>query len=116
MGLVKKTGGSYNPSSTNQIYAVVARVLSTQYSPPLDIKTDVRFKKLTLIVKSKKEAAVREGLLPGMNAAKAVSPDLISRAYDKGELGRDSPIALQRTVNLHLMSGFGTRAREVRRE
>jgi len=112
MSLVKKTGESYNPSSTNQVYAVTARVLSMQYDPPLDIKTDVRFRKLSLIVKSKKEAAVKEGKTPGMNASKAVDPNLISKAYDEGLLGRGSPTALQRTVCLHLMSGFGTRARE----
>lgn len=112
MSLVKKNGESYNPSSTNQVYAVIARVLSMQYNPPLDIKNDVRFKKAMLIVKSKKEAAVKAGQTPGMHASKAVDPALISRAYDEGHLGRGSPIALQRTVNLHLMSGFGTRARE----
>ena len=116
MSLVKKNGESYNASTTNQVLAVIARVLSMQYNPPIDIKNDVRFKKAMLIVKSKKEAAVKAGQTPGMHASKAVDPTLISRAYDEGHLGRDSPIALQRTVNLHLMSGFGTRAREVRTE
>ena len=116
MSLVKKTGESYNASSTNQVFAVVSRVLSMQYNPPLDIKTDVRFKKAMLIVKSKKEAAAKEGKTPGINASKAVDPALIARAYEEGHLGRGTPAALQRTVNLHLMSGFGTRAREVSRE
>lgn len=109
MSLVTKTGEAYNPSSLNQVFACAARLLSTKFDPPIDLKSDVRFKKCSLIIKSKKEMAVKEGKSPGMNASKAVDPQLMEKAYQEGHFGRDSPKALQRTVVYIAMTGWGAR-------
>ena len=50
----KQDGSCYNASSLNTYYQSLARfIASEQYNSPLDIKTDVRFKKVREVLKLK---------------------------------------------------------------
>lgn len=112
MVAVKKDGDMYNASTYDQFYQTIARVLIQRKGDPIDIKSDVRFKRLERVVKSRREAAVKAGKVPGMNSAQSVSPDLIREAFRQKKFGRDSPRALIRSVNYIMMTGWGTRPAE----
>jgi len=107
---VKKDGTIFNASSYTQFYHVGVRFLKEKYHTPVDIKEDVRFKKVYDVVKAQCSKAVSLGARPGMNASKAIDPQLIRLAYQKGNLGREKPRALVRTVHLNLMTEFGCRS------
>jgi len=109
MVAVTQKGELYNASTYDQFYQTLARILLQRKKDPVDIKADVRFKRLERVVKSRKEAAVKAGNIPGMNAAKAVSPDLIREAFEKKKFGRDSPRALVCAVNYIMTTGWGCR-------
>lgn len=113
MVAVKKDGKTYNASSLNQFYQVAVRFLKEKYHTPVDIKEDLRFKKVYEVVKAKCAQAVEMGARPGMNASKAVDPNLIRLAFQKGKLGRGNPRSLVSTVHFNLMTGFGCRANQV---
>jgi len=115
MVAVKRDGELYNASTYDQFYQTIARVLIQRKDDPIDIKSDVRFKRLERVVKSRREAAVKAGKVPGINSAQSVSPDLIREAFRQKKFGRDSPRALIRSVNYIMMTGWGARpAEEVR--
>jgi len=108
---VKKDGTIFNASSYTQFYQVSVRFIKEKYHTPVDIKEDARFKKVYDVVKAQCSKAVSLGARPGMNANnKAIDPKLIRLAYQKGNLGRQKPRALVRTVHLNLMTEFGCRS------
>ena len=113
MVAVKKSGEMYNASTYDQFYQTLARVLIQRKDDPIDIKSDVQFKRLERVVKSRREAAVKAGFVPGINASQSVSVDLIREAFKQKKFGRDSPRALIRSVNYIMMTGWGTRPAEV---
>lgn len=113
MVAVKRDGELYNASTYDQFYQTIARILIQRKDDPIDIKSDVRFKRLERVVKSRREAAVKAGKVPGINSAQSVSPDLIREAFRQKKFGRDSPRALIRSVNYIMMTGWGARPAEV---
>ena len=107
----KQDGSCYNASSLNTYYQSLARfIASEQYNSPLDIKTDVRFKKVREVLKLKCTESAMDGARPGINASKAVTAETVELAYGKNTLGRANPRALISTVHQACVIGFGCRA------
>ena len=113
MCVVKKDGSVYNASSINTFYQAMARYLMKR-DPPVDIKHDPKFKKVSEIVKSRCTESAKSGARPGLNASRAISEDNIQKAFEKGTMGRDTPRALVTLVHYTLTTGFGCRANQVK--
>ena len=111
MVLKKKDGKLYNASSLQTYYQSLARFLSSEkYHCPLDIKKDVRFKKVREVLKLRCTTSAMSGARPGVNSSSAVSSESVQAAYSKGTMGRGNPRALITTVHSLCMTGFGCRA------
>ena len=107
----KKNGSCYNGSSLQTYYQSLARFLASEkFHSPLDIKEDLRFKKVREVLKLKCTESAQDGERPGKNASRAVSSLDVKLAYDKQTLGRSNPRALVTTVHQICMTGFGCRA------
>ena len=106
----KQNGEVFNASSLETFYQSLARYLSTDYEPKIDIKKDIRFKIVQQILERRCTEVAEQGGRPGKNASRAVSSETMKLAYKKGTLGRKTPKALVTTVHSVMMSGFGCRA------
>ena len=113
MVCMRKDGLMFNASSIEQFYCVLARILSHRKKDPIDLKSDVMFKRLREVVNSRKEAAVKLGNVPGMWASKSVPHDLITEAFAKKKFSRETPKSLISFTNYIMMVGFGQRAAQV---
>ena len=87
----QKDGSPYNASSLETFYQSIARFLSKERDPPIDIKISPRFKKMREVLKIRREQVAKLGARPGKNKSNAAKPDYIKRAYDAGTLGRSNP-------------------------
>ena len=94
MVVVKKDGTSYNASSIGQFHQVAVRFFKERYHTAIDITKDVRFHKVKSVVNAKRTMATADGAKAGMNASKAIEPNLLRKAHQTGKLGRENPRAL----------------------
>ena len=110
MVVSKADGTPLNASSLETIYASLARFLSTEFDPKIDIKSEVKFK----IVKSNLDAAKQDstagGQRPGKHKTRPFKDEHILLCWQKKKLGRRYPRSLVSTVHLVLLSNLGFRA------
>jgi hypothetical protein len=106
----KQNGDVFNASSLETYYQSLARYLSTEYEPKVDIKNAVNFKIVQQTLDRRCTEVAAQGGRPGKNASKPVSAETVQLAYKKGTLGRKNPRALVTSVHSIMMTGFGSRA------
>ena len=107
----KQNGDVFNASSLETYYQSLARYLSTEYEPKVDIKNDVKFKIVQQTLDRRCTEVAAQGGRPGKNASKPVSAETVQLAYKKGTLGRKNPRALVTSVHSIMMPGFGLRSK-----
>ena len=108
--VVKEDGTSYNASSLSTYYNSIARYLIEKKQ--LDIKKNPKFSRVSKILARRQEESVREGLIPGKNASKAIPKEVLAEVISKGKIGYDDPRALTANVIKSFQAGFGIRNRE----
>ena len=108
----KENGNVYNASSLNTYFQSLARYISNEYKPPIDIKTDPRFKIVRDTLDSRCAEVTQLGESLGKQASRSVSEDTMKLAFEKGTLGRTNPRALVTTIQHLMMTGFGCRAKK----
>ena len=109
MVVSKADGNPFNASSLETIFASLARFLSSEYDPKIDIKTDVRFKIVRESVDAAQKESTGEGQRPGKHKARAFQDEHIAKCWRLGSLGRKNPRALVSTVHFTLISNLGFR-------
>ena len=109
----KVNGNVYNASSLSTYFQSLARFIVREYKPPIDIKTDPRFKIVRDTLDSRCTEVAELGERPGKHAARSVSEDTMKLAFEKGTLGRSNPRALVTLIQHLMMTGFGCRAKKV---
>ena len=110
MVVSKSDGSSFNSSSLETIYASLARYLSTEYEPKLDIKNDVNFKTVKANLEAAQKESAQDGEGPGKHKSRPFKDEHIDKCWEKGSLGRSGPRSLLSTVYFSLISNFGFRA------
>ena len=110
MVVTKVDGDAMNASSLETIYASLARFLSTEFVPRIDIKADVNFKTVRENLDAAKQESTKEGHRPGKNKARPFQDEHIELCWRKKTLGRSNPRSLVTTIHFHLLSNLGFRA------
>ena len=113
MVCVKADGTKYNASSLNTYYKSLARYLKLRDVNPVDIITDLRYKKVAEVVKARTLESAKSGQRPGMHASQSLSPAELKQMMESGAMSRNDPRALISLIHYILVTGFGSRAREV---
>ena len=91
MVVTKVDGDAMNASSLETIYASLARFLSTEFVPRIDIKADVNFKTVRENLDAAKQESTKEGHRPGKNKARPFQDEHIELCWRKKTLGRSNP-------------------------
>ena len=102
----KVNGNVYNASSLATYFQSLARFIVREYKPPINIKTDPRFKIVRDTLDSRCAEVSELGERPGKHAARSVSEDTMKLAFEKGTLGRSNPRALVTTIQHLMMIGL----------
>ena len=111
--VTKKDGKVINASSLTAHHIALARYLAQRKENQVDIKADSRFKEVSAVLKARCTQVASKGARPGINAAKAVPTEVLSKTLAEGHMGRESPRALITLIHFNLMTGFGCRALQV---
>ena len=111
---VKTDGTKYNASSLQTYFRVLTRYFRFRDENPIDISTDVRFKKVNEVVKARSLESAKSGQRAGINASQSLTRSELRQVMASGAMSRDNPRSLISLVHYHLMTGFGCRAREVK--
>jgi len=113
MVVTQKNGKtSLNASSLGTIFQSLARFLSEEYTPRVDIKADHRFKVVRKNLKAAQKASCKDGQVPGKMRAEAFQDKHLAECWDKKTLGRDNPDALAATVHGICIMQLGFRAKQ----
>ena len=110
MVVTKEDGAPLNASSLETIYASLARFLSTEFVPRIDIKSDVNFKTVRENLDAAKQESTKDGHRPGKNKPRPFQDEHIALCWSKNTLGRHNPRSLVTTIHLQLLSNLGFRA------
>lgn len=113
MTVAKENGQMFSSSSLNTYYRALARYLRERDSNPVDITTDVRFKKVSSVVKSRQTDAAKAGLGPGKNKSECLTSEDLEKLSSSGKFDRSTPQGLVTLAHYILMTGFGCRCRKV---
>ena len=113
MVCVKTDGSKYNASSLQTYYSILIRYLKFRDVYPVDISTDLRFKKVSEVVKARSLESAKAGQRAGIHASQSLSPSELKQVMASGAMSRENPRSLISLVQYILMTGFGCRAREV---
>ena len=108
--VVKEDGSIYNASTLSTYYNSIARYFVEKKQ--LDIKKDQKFSRVSKILTRRQEESVREGEIPGKNAAKAIPNEVLAEVIAQGMIGYDGPKSLTANVIKSFQAGFGIRNRE----
>ena len=111
---VKTDGTKYNASSLQTYFRVLTRYFRFRDENPIDISTDVRFKKVNEVVKARSLESAKSGQRAGINASQSLTRSELRQVMASGAMSRDNPRSLISLVHYHLMTGFGCRAQEVK--
>lgn len=112
MVVQRNDGKIYNASSINAYYRALARVLKNRETNPVDISQDIRFSKVTAVMKSRCTQAAKDGQRPGINASHCLSDEDIKTVFETGSLTRENPRGLVSLVHYLAMTSFGCRAQD----
>ena len=113
MVVTKRNGQtSLNASTLGTIYQSLARFLSEDYTPMVDIKADPRFKVVKKNLKAAQKASCKEGQVPGKMRTEAFQDEHLAECWEKKTLGRDNPDALLSTVHGVCIMQLGFRAKK----
>ena len=108
----RQNGEIHNASSLNSFYRAIVRHLKTRDVNPVDITTDIRFSKVSQVLKTKCCEAAKDGKRPGLNSAQCLSDDDLETVFKSGALSRDNPRGLISLVHYVVMTTMGARAQE----
>ena len=111
---VKTDGMKYNSSSIQTYFQVLTRYFKFRDENPIDISTDVRFKKVNEVVKARALESAKSGQQAGIHASQSLTLSELKQVMASGAMSRDNPRSLISLVHYVLMTGFGCRAREVK--
>ena len=110
MVVSKADGTSLNASSLETIYASIARFLSTECNPKIDIKSHVEFKIVKQNLDASKLDSASDGQRPGKHKPRPFKDEHLFLCWQKNTLGRNNPRSLASTIHLQLVSNLGFRA------
>ena len=112
MVVVKMDGSKFNASSLNTFFRMLIRYLKMRDENPVDISTDIRFKKCSEVVKARSLESAKAGKRPGINSAQSLTTQQLKQLMESDGMSRDNPRGLISLVHYILMTGFGCRARD----
>ena len=112
MSAAKENGQTFSSSSLNTFYRALARYLRERETNPIDITTDVNFKKVSAVVKSRQTDAAKQGFGPGKNKSECLTSEDLEKLNDSGKFDRSTPQGLVTLAHYILMTGFGCRCRK----
>lgn len=110
---VKRTNGKdYNASSLGCHLINLQRMLRLREYEPVDIKNDLRFVKVHLVLKARRTELASRGKVPGINASQEVPLDLLMKLYEMDLMSRNNPRALVLLIWFQMVSILGFRSKE----
>ena len=107
--VVKQDGKSLNASSLQTYYCSLRRYFVEKRQ--LDIKTDMKFSRVSKVLARRQEESMKEGEIPGKHASKAIPKQVLVDAIAKGKFGLSNPRSLTANVIKAFTAGFGIRTR-----
>ena len=114
MVVSKEDGSSYNASTLNTHFQSLVRHFKMRDEDPVDISTDARFSKVREVLNARCLEAVQSGCIPGMNASECLTTDELKCLMKSEGMSRDNPRGLISLVHYLIMTGMGSRARQVK--
>ena len=107
--VLKQDGKPLNASSLQTYYCSVRRYFVEKRQ--LDIKSDMKFSRVSKVLARRQEESMKEGEIPGKHAAKAIPPAVLQETIAKGKFGLSDPRSLTANVIKAFTAGFGIRTR-----
>ena len=114
MVVSKEDGSSYNASTLNTHFQSLVRHFKMRDEDPVDISTDARFSKVREVLNARCLEAVQSGCIPGMNVSECLTTDELKCLMKSEGMSRDNPRGLISLVHYLIMTGMGSRARQVK--
>ena len=114
MVVSKEDGSTYNASSLNTHFQSLVRHFKMRDVDPVDISSDARFAKVREVLNARCLEAVQSGSIPGMNASECLSADELKIVMNSEGMSRENPRGLITLVHYIIMTGMGSRARQVK--
>ena len=105
----KSDGTVYAAGTINTIFNSLCNILSSRENEPVNIKTDVQFKKVREMLKVQTTKSALEGRGTGCDAKRAVTKEHLSMGLQAGTIGRNAPKPLSTSAYLGAVLGWGCR-------
>ena len=106
----KSDGKVYAAGTINSIFNSMCNILSTREIEPVNVKSDVRFKKVREMLKVQTTKSAMEGRGTGCDAKRSVTKEHLGLALEAGTIGRNAPKPLSTSAYLGAVLGWGCRA------
>jgi len=112
MSVKRSNGEDYNASSLGCHVVHLQRMLRLREFEPVDIKNDLRFVRVHLVLKARRTELASRGKVPGINASQEVPADVLLKLYEMDLMSRNNPRALALLIWFQMVSILGFRSKE----